>query len=266
MVQEIILVPKSINSKVPIEAEVISPDKVAGKTVEQILGLTIFRGNRQLKLKDVFDVKGIKVDKPEDIRIVIQGDIPTVKRVGEGMTAGEIIIKGSAGMHVGNNMRGGKITVEGNAGDWAGALMKGGEITIKGNAGSYLGASYRGEWRGTSGGTILVEGNAGNEIGSWMSNGTIVVKGSVGAMAGIHLKGGVIVVHKDAAPRAGGEMTKGKIIILGRIAEVLPSFKSEGKVPSTRTSEEDGEEISGPFNKFVGDLADGGKGELYLKA
>ena len=266
MTQEIILTPKNINTKVPIEAEVISPDTFAGKTMEQISSLVVYRGNRQIKVKDVFDVKGAKADKPEDIHIVIQGDIPTVKRVGEGMTAGEILIKGGVGMHVGSSMKGGKITVQGNAGDWAGALMKGGEITIKGNAGSYLGASYRGEWRGTSGGTILVEGNAGNEIGSWMANGKIIVKGSVGPMAGIHMKGGVIVIHKDAAPRAGGEMTKGKIIILGKIAEVLPSFKNEGEVPTTKAGEEGGEEIPGPFNKFTGDLADGGKGEVYVKA
>jgi formylmethanofuran dehydrogenase subunit C len=266
LVQEIVLTPKNIGTSVPIEAEAIRPDTIAGKTVEQILGLALFRGNRQIKVKDVFDVKGAKADNPADIRIVVQGDIPTVKRIGEGMTAGEVSIKGSVGMHVGNGMKGGKITVEGNAGDWAGALMKGGEITIKGNAGSYLGASYRGEWRGTSGGTIIVEGNAGNEIGAWMANGKIVIKGSVGPMAGIHMKGGVIIIHKDAAPRVGGEMTKGKVIILGRLAEVLPSFKSEGRVPNVKTGEDGSEEIVGPFNKFVGDLADNGKGEVYVKA
>lgn len=266
MVQEVVFTPKNISTKVPIEAEVISPDTVAGKTVEQILSLTLFRGNRQIKVKDVFDVKGAKADSPADVRIVIQGDIPTVKRIGEGMTAGEIVIKGSAGMHLGNSMKGGKITVEGNAGDWAGALMKGGEMIIKGNAGSYLGASYRGEWRGTSGGTILVEGNAGNEIGTWMTNGKIVVKGSVGPMTGMHMKGGIIIVHKDAAPRVGGEMTKGKVIILGRLTEVLPSFKSEGRVPNVKSGEDGGEEIAGPFNKFVGDLADNGKGEVYVRA
>jgi len=266
VIQEIIFVPKNINSKVPIEAEVITPDTLAGKTPEQIMSLTVFRGNKSLKLRDLFDAKGPKVDKAEEIRIVIQGDVPTVKRIGEGMTTGEIVIKGSAGMHLGNNMKGGKITVQGNAGDWAGALMKGGEIVIKGNAGSYLGASYRGEWRGTSGGTILVEGNAGSETGAWMANGKIVVKGSVGQMAGIHMKGGVIIIQRDAAPRAGGEMLKGKIIILGKMSEVLPSFRSEGKVPTTKAGEEGGEEITGPFNKFVGDLADGGKGEVFIKA
>nr|MDO8133758.1 formylmethanofuran dehydrogenase subunit C [Candidatus Njordarchaeum guaymaensis] len=265
MVQEIVLIPRNINTKVPIEAEVVTPDSFAGKTTEQILNLSVARGNKQLKLKDVFDVKGVKLDKAGDLRIIIQGDIPTVKRIGEGMTAGEIIVRGSVGMHVGNNMRGGKIVVEGSAGDWAGALMKGGEILIKGNAGNYLGASYRGEWRGTSGGTIVVEGSAGNEIGLWMANGKIVVKGSVGQLAGIHMKGGVIVVQGDAAPLAGGEMTKGKIIVMGK-AEIMPSFKKEGQVPNVKAGEEGGEVISGPFTKFVGDLADDGKGEVYVKA
>ncbi|WXG45905.1 MAG: formylmethanofuran dehydrogenase subunit C [Candidatus Atabeyarchaeum deiterrae] len=266
MVQEIVLIPKSINSKVPIEAEVVTPDSFAGKTTDQIQGLTVFRGNKQMKLKDLFDVKGVKVDNPTDLRIVIQGNVSTVKRIGEGMTAGEILVKGSAGMHVGNNMKGGKITIEGSAGDWVGALMKGGEIEIKGNAGSYVGASYRGEWRGTSGGAITVEGNAGNEIGAWMANGKIIIKGSVGSMAGMHMKGGVIVVHRDAATRVGGEMTKGKVVVLGKLAEVLPSFKKEGQVPNVKIGEDGGEELSGPFIKFIGDLADGGKGEVYVKA
>nr|MDO8098267.1 formylmethanofuran dehydrogenase subunit C [Candidatus Njordarchaeota archaeon] len=265
MVQEIILVPKNINSKIPIEAEVVTPDSFAGKTTEQILNLSVTRGNKQLKLKDLFDVRGAKVDKATDLRIVIQGDISTVKRIGEGMTAGEIMVKGSVGMHVGDNMRGGKIVVEGNAGDWAGALMKGGEIHIKGNVGNYLGASYRGEWRGTSGGTIVVDGNAGNEIGLWMANGKIVVKGSVGQLAGIHMKGGVIVVQGDTASLVGGEMTKGKIIVLGK-AEIMPSFKKEGQVPNVKAGEEGGEVINGPFVKFVGDLAEDGKGEVYVKA
>jgi formylmethanofuran dehydrogenase subunit C len=265
LVQEIILIPRNINTKVPIEAEVVTPDSFAGKTTEQILNLSVARGNKQLKLKDVFEVKGSRVDKATDLRIVIQGDIPTVKRIGEAMTAGEIIVKGSVGMHVGNNMKGGKIVVEGNAGDWVGALMKGGEISIKGNVGNYLGASYRGEWRGTSGGTIAVDGNAGNEIGLWMANGKIVVKGSVGQLAGIHMKGGVIVVRGDAAPLVGGEMTKGKIIVLGK-TEIMPSFKKEGQVPNVKVGEEGAEVINGPFTKFIGDLADDGKGEVYVKA
>ncbi|MBS7247294.1 MAG: formylmethanofuran dehydrogenase subunit C [Candidatus Jordarchaeales archaeon] len=252
--------------RVPVEAEVISPDVFAGKSLEEIGNLEVWRGNRKKKLKELFKISGDVGGKPSEVTIIINGDASFAKRIGQNMTAGEIVIKGNVGMHVGAGMMGGKIVVEGNADHWAGAEMKAGVLHIKGNAGNYLGGNYRGgvgmsELQKGVYGTIIVEGNAGNEVGAWMSGGKIIVKGDVGAFAGVHMSGGSIVVHGNVAERAGGEMKGGSIIAMGRLSELLPSFEYKGEAGEVEVY---GEKIPGPFLTFTGDLAENGKGMIYL--
>ena len=148
--------------KVPLEADAISPDNFVGKTAAEIKKLELYHGKEVVKLGDFFDVTGKSTDI-KDTKIIIDGDLSNVKRVGEKMTDGEIIINGNVGMHVGNQMEGGKITVNGNADDWAGAMLQGGELEINGNAGHYVGAAYRGFWQGMQNGMIKVKGKVGNE-------------------------------------------------------------------------------------------------------
>ncbi|MEX2751466.1 MAG: formylmethanofuran dehydrogenase subunit C [Candidatus Freyarchaeota archaeon] len=253
--------------KVPIEAEGISPDKFAGKSIEDIKKIEVWKGNRRKKLGDLFKVSGESGATAGETSIIIKGDVPTAKRIGQGMTAGEIIIKGKVGMHVGAMMKGGKIIVEGDADHWAGAEMQAGELHIKGNAGNYLGAAYRGSYEGMTRlekgvrGTIIVEGNVGSEVASRMADGKIVVKGNIGPFAGLNMSGGELVVYGDAQERAGGEMTKGKIIILGKVSELLPTFKFEEEVPELDL---DGQKVKGPFLRFSGDLSEEGKGSIYI--
>ncbi|MEM3585786.1 MAG: formylmethanofuran dehydrogenase subunit C [Candidatus Jordarchaeaceae archaeon] len=254
-------------TKLPIEAEVITPNNFAGKTIEEIKKLEVWKGNRKKKLGDLFKVSGETAKSAEQISIVINGDVPTVKRIGQGMSAGEIIIKGKVGMHVGAMMTGGKIVVEKDADHWAGAEMQAGEIHIKGNAGNYLGAAYRGSYEGMTPlekgvkGVIIVEGNAGSEVASRMVDGKVIVKGNIGAFAGLHMSGGLLVVYGNAQERVGGEMTKGNIVILGKLSELLPTFKFEEEVPEVVL---DGEKFIGPFLRFSGDLAEEGKGSIYI--
>ncbi len=254
-------------TKIPIEAEVISPDKFAAKTIDEIKEMVVWRGNRQKKLGELFEVAGESAESPEDISIVINGDVPTVKRIGQDMSAGEIIIKGNVGMHIGAKMKGGKITVEGDADHWTGAEMRAGEIHIKGNAGNYLGAAYRGSYEGMKrlkkgvSGTIVVDGNAGSEVASRIAGGKILVKGNVGPFAGLHMSGGRLVIQGDVQERAGGEMTKGRIIIIGKLSELLPTFKFEEEVPEIELTDE---KIKGPFLRFSGDLSEEGNGSIYI--
>lgn len=258
--KEVRLIPK-LQLKVPIEAEAITPDRFAGKSASDIASLTVWEGNRKRTLGDFFEVIGDAPSDPSELRIIIDGNVPRTKYIGAEMTAGEIIIKGSVDMHVGNEMAGGRIIVEGNADSFAGLIMQGGELIIKGNAGNYLGATYRGEWRGMRGGKIIVEGNAGSEIGSWMEGGMIIIKGSVGPFAGVHMKGGVIIVEGDACLRLGAQMTGGTIVVMGKLERILPGFSFEGTVPDVKIEELT---LKGPFLKFVGDLAEDGKGNIFL--
>src|SRR5438552_4246153 len=119
---------------VPLEAEAISPDVMAGLTHEAIRALPVFSGKRQRRLDDFFDVEGAATDQLE-----IRGDAAKVKMIGRGMTRGRITVSGNAGMHTGAYMKGGTIEVSGNVSDWLGGEMSGGLIRVGGNAGGQIG-------------------------------------------------------------------------------------------------------------------------------
>lgn len=152
----------------PLEADHISPDQFAGKTLAEIKKLPVYHGNEEKTIGDFFDVSG-KSGEITDLKIILEGNISNVKRIGEKMSAGEIIVNDDVGMHVGNLMTGGKITVNGNADDWAGAMLNGGELEITGDAGHYVGAAYRGFWKGMQNGVIKVHGKVGNEALTWVT-------------------------------------------------------------------------------------------------
>lgn len=252
------LVPKT-KPVTSVEAEVITPDMFAGKTLEEIINLRVWEGNAKRKLSDFFEIEGEVAAKPADLQIVIDGDASRIKYIGAKMTAGEIIVKGSTDMHAGDEMKGGRIVIEGNADSFTAISMQGGEIIIKGHAKDYLGSAPRGEWRGMRGGKITVEGDAGRELGSWMMGGLIYVKGNVNSFAGVHMKDGTIIINGNAGMRIGAEMTGGTIIVLGKLEKILPGFSYQGTVDDAKVNEE---VLKGPFLKFVGDLVEDGKGNL----
>ncbi len=237
---------------ISIEAERISPDVLAGLTIDKISEIEIWQGNRRRRLSDLFMISGDpEPDKPENTKVVIEGDLSKVKRLGEKMSAGIMEIIGDAGMHAGNSMSGGVLHIKGNAGDWLGREMRGGKIIVEGNAGNYVGAGYRGERCGMRGGDIVIKGNAGAFLGEHLCGGSIEVMGDVGDFPGCANQGGVIRIG-GYAYLPGAEMVKGSIMV--KSARVLPSFVYEGLA-----------EIEGStYKKYIGDLVENGKGELYI--
>lgn len=247
--------------KVPVEAECISPNVFAGKSLEEISKLQLWEGNRQRNLSDLFSIEGEGSATPEKVTIQVFGDVAKVRRIGAGMSSGEIVIHRDAGIHLGEEMRGGKISVGGNAGSWTGAMMKDGVIEVKGNAGDYVGAAYRGSVKGMRGGTIIIHGNAGNELGCFMRKGLIKVYGSVGQFVGMHMKNGTIFVGGNSEGRAGAEMTDGKIVVCGNVPSMLPTFNIDNVKSKVKIN---GEEATGPFYLFIGDITEEGEGKLYI--
>jgi formylmethanofuran dehydrogenase subunit C len=247
----------------PVLAECISPDVFQGKTLKEIEVLEVWEGNKQKRLSELFKVDEVKTEnQPENPVISVNGDVGKVRRIGLGMKSGEITINGDAGMHLGEEMKGGRITVHGNAGGWTGSMMKGGSIEIHGNAGDYLCAPYRGSAEGMHGGKIVVHGNVGTETGARMKKGIIKIYGSAGQFAGLRMVDGTIYVQGDCEGRAGACMTDGKIVVGGRLESVLPSFTIDGIRPKVKI--EEGEVAEGPLYVFLGDLAENGKGKLYV--
>jgi formylmethanofuran dehydrogenase subunit C len=240
----------------PLEADVITPDLFAEKSVDDIKELEVFVGNEKFKLGDYFKVKG-DTGKADELKIIVEGDLSKVKRIGEKMSTGEIIINGDVGMHVGNHMKGGKITVNGNADDWAGAMLQGGELVINGDAGHYIGSAYRGFWKGMKDGVIRVKGTIGNEALLWARNSKKANKwptlycGGAGSFLGIHNHGGTIVVDGDVDRCAGADQAWGTIVIKGKVSRKLPSYKKVGEVNGVELP--NGEKIKGKFIEYSGD-------------
>lgn len=240
----------------PLEAETISPDQFANKTVADIKKLTVYHGNEEKSIGDYFDVSG-KAGDVGDLKITIDGDLSMVKRIGEKMTGGAIVINGNVGMHVGSQMKGGKITVNGNADDWAGAMLKGGELEITGDAGNYVGAAYRGFWKGMENGIIRVKGKIGIEALTWVSGSKpgkrfpTLICGGAGSFLGIHSHGGTIIVEGDCDRCAGADQVRGTIVIKGKVSGILPSYVKIGEVKEIELM--NGEIVKGKFIEYSGD-------------
>ncbi|HJZ90669.1 MAG TPA: formylmethanofuran dehydrogenase subunit C [Gemmataceae bacterium] len=254
---------------VPLEAEVLSPDRLAGLPLDGIRALPVHLGKRKCRLDDFFDLAGEAGDELE-----LRGDLMKVKWIGRGMTRGRIRVVGDAGMHLGAHMKGGAIEVTGNASDWVGAEMTGGLIHVRGNAGGQVGAAYRGSLSGMNRGTILVEGSAGIEVGMRMKRGIIAVGGPVRDFAGLQMKGGTIVLMSGAEIRTGAWMVRGTIISMTPL-RLLPTFSFACAENPTflrlysRHLQSLGFTIpfdvrDGAYLRYTGDAAVPGKGEVLV--
>jgi formylmethanofuran dehydrogenase subunit C len=249
---------------VPLEAECLSPDVVAGLGHDAVRALPVFLGKRRCRLDDFFEVEG------EGDEIELRGDLRNVKWVGKGMTRGRITVAGSVGMHLGAYMTGGTIEVSGDAGDWGGGEMSGGLIRVRGSAGGQVGAAYRGSPWGMSGGTILIDGSAGIELGMRMKRGIIAVRGSVRDFAGLQMKGGTIVLMGGAELRTGAWMQRGTIISLAPL-RLLPTF-AECCTYSPAFLRLYANHLrplgfslpDGSYRRYAGDSAVPGKGEILV--
>jgi formylmethanofuran dehydrogenase subunit C len=254
---------------IPLEAEVLCPDVVAGMPHQNVRALGVFLGKHQYRLDEFFEVEGAGSEALE-----IRGDARQVKWIGRGMSRGRISVLGNAGMHLGAAMKGGTIEVSGNASDWVGAEMSGGLIRIRGNAGGQVGAAYRGSLSGMTGGTILIGGTAGMEVGMRMKRGIIAVTGSVRDFAGLQMKGGTIFLLGGAEIRTGAWMFRGTIVSLKPL-QLLPTFAYACAYQPTflrlYANHLGGlglaiphEIEDGAYRRFLGDAAVPGKGEILM--
>ena len=268
---------------VPLEAEVLTPDRLAGLSASEIAVLPVMHGNQAATLGDFFhvDVGAGLAPAPRvghwqalPLRVTIQGDVSRIKRLGEQMTAGLLHVKGNVGMHVGSGMSGGEIIVDGHAGDWLGAEMRGGRIMVKGNAGHWVGAAYRGARKGMLGGEIIVHGNAGAEVGHYMRRGLIAIAGNCGDFAGADMLAGSIIVLGQMGQRAGAGMRRGTILAM-QGTKLLPTFnfdchyrpsflrlylqhlRSLG-LPITDV------QLNSHYQRWSGDMLELGRGEILL--
>lgn len=263
----------TVATTIPIEAECIVPNALAGKSAREIAELPVQYGNSPAPLGEFFRVEGSAADQ----QVVLAGDCSHVKLAGAGMTSGKLTIEWDIGMHVGSGMRGGTIDVGGSAADWAGAEMRGGTLRIRGNAGNLVGSCYRGARIGMRGGMILVDGNAGDEIGHNLRRGFIAIGGNAGDFAGVSMIAGTLVVFGEAGARLGAGMKRGTIAALGKPPELLPSFayaceweplflRMYSRALRSAGFRVADERMCGRFHRYNGDLVALGKGEILVFA
>ncbi|MGD2142149.1 MAG: formylmethanofuran dehydrogenase subunit C [Candidatus Bathyarchaeota archaeon] len=275
--KELRLTPNKL-PKIPLEAEVISPNKVAGKTLEEVRTLPVYVGNDQQNLGDFFEITGEIAIAPLDQLIVVEGEVGSVKYIGAGMTEGRILVEGCSGMHTGAQMEGGELIVTGDAGDWAGAEMRGGVIRIHGTSGNQTGAAYRGSAEGMIGGCIVTGGSVGSETGTFMSRGMIVIQENAKPFLGTHMNGGEIFVFGKAARRLGA-MAKGNggfIACFGEVEAMLPTYVLDTAYRPTfmklyllQLKNRLGIEVADrfldtPFSRYRGDISVGGNAEILI--
>ena len=254
---------------VPLEAECLSPARLAGLSQAGVEHLQVMHGNQAATVGDFFKVSG-----NGQLQLHLEGDLSRVKYIGAGMQEGEVYVNGSVGMHLGAGMSGGLIHVSKDASDWVGPEMSGGRIIVMGDAGHMVGSAYRGQSVGIQGGEILIHGNVKNELGSAMRRGLIAVGGQAGDFAGVNMRAGTIVVMGGMGIRAGAGMVRGSIVSFTS-AEILPSFSYSCRFRPIFLRfylchlGQSGFEISddmksGNYLRYCGDAVEENRGELLI--
>ena len=257
--------------EVPLEAEIISPARLAGLQAKTVATSTVLHGNQTVELGEFFDIDG---DTNGEIHV--QGDLHRVKLIGAGMSAGKLTVDGDVGAHLGAGISGGEIHVHGSAGDWVAPDMSGGRVVIDGDAGHMIGSAYRGEACGITGGEIIIHGNARNEIGAGMRRGLIAVGGAAGDFAGVNMIAGTIIVLGELGIRTGAGMKRGSIVSM-QGAELLPTFSYSCTYTPTFLRRYllylrslglpvTDHHIDGQYQRWCGDSIELNRGEILLLA
>lgn len=260
--------------KTPVEAECITPDVFSDKSLREIGDLKVYVGNEERALSDLFETEEEPEGGKDEVTINIQGDVSKVKHIGAKMSSGKIKIEGSAGMHLGRGLKGGEIAVDGDVDDWAGEDMEGGLIKIRGNAGNLVGSASRGEEVGMKGGVIIIQGDVGQEVGRRMRRGIIAARGDIGNFAGALMTGGSILSFGSFSERAGAGMDRGTLIAFHPV-ELLPTFEYDCtyrpnflrlmlKELEKYDLPIEEKHASGTYERYSGDLAALGKGEIFV--
>ncbi len=251
-----------------IDASLICADRLATLGTAEIAHLDVWVGRQRAALGDIFDVEG---ERSADVTVV--GELGQVDGLGTNMTGGTLTIDGPAGRDVGLAMTGGTIATTGDVGDGAAVAMAGGYLAIRGSAGDRLGGAAPGASRGMIGGEIIVRGDTGADAGARARRGLIVVGGNAGPRAAHAMIAGSLVVCGRAGPGTGLWSKRGSIVALGGVdIPATYGFACTYRPPHiavlvrylrrVRNFPIDAGYGTGLFTRWVGDLADVGKGEI----
>ena len=253
-----------------VDVSPLIPDRLQGKSADDIAAIELTSGNRKLRIGELFSIEGA-----DAANIAIRNSCSKLNRIGLGMSGGSITVQGDAGAYLGMGMKNGRIVVSGSAGAWAASGMANGQIDIRGDAGDFLGAAIQGDKQGMQGGTVIVHGNAGDRAGDHLRRGMLLIRGNAGVYCASRMLAGTIVVGGQAGAGAGFGMKRGTLI-LSRPASLPATFNDCGIHNLSflnllhRHFRSSGGEVAQfardgyRVRRFMGDLGNGGSGEILL--
>lgn len=254
---------------VRLAADLLTPERLAGKSMAEVERLPLWVGRRQSAVGDWFRV-AIKGDGA----VEIDGPCGRLDRIGAGMTAGSMRVHGDAGAYLGLGMQGGSIDVAGSVGFAAACDLRGGTLRVAGNAGDNLGGPLPGASTGMREGTVIIAGSAGDAAGAALQRGLVIIAGSAGAGCGAEMIAGTIFVGGTLGAYAGAAMQRGSIIALGGVARLGAGFLDCGvhdlvffRLLARHIATLGLGELArrmGPLRRFAGDAAVAGRGELFV--
>ena len=254
-----------------IDMSPLTADKLAGKSRKEIELITLQSGTRKIPVAELFRIKG-----DDAANIILANTCSKLDHIGAEMSGGVIHIDGDAGAYLAFKMSGGNIILSGNAGAYAASGMKKGLLEIKGNTGDFLAAALPGDQRGMSGGTVIVRGNAGHRVGDHMRRGAVLIEGNAGDYCAARMTAGTIAVLGQCGMLPGYAMKRGTLL-LRNMPEKFPAtfnYCSEhvfGFLPML-TASWNGyggkfarlPKAKSPMQRYMGDLANHGKGEILV--
>jgi formylmethanofuran dehydrogenase subunit C len=255
-----------------IDLSALTPQWLAGLSESEVAALPVGTGRKALTLGEAFR---ITVGAADDIRIA--GGSARLDGIAAGLTRGRVIVEGDAGAFAARGMTGGELRISGNAGPFAGSAMSGGLLHIGGNAGDWLGGAETGEMTGMSGGAIIVAGRCGAHAGDRMRRGLIAVGGDAGDFPASRMIAGTLAVAGNCGRMPGYLMRRGTVLLGGEPVAWTPTFSESGLIELTVlrliTRQLRGAlpgtgfaAFDGPVQRFAGDMATIGKGEIIQPA
>lgn len=248
------------------------PDRLAGLSPAEVAATPLQCGNRTVRADSLFTIAGTPGDLLE-----IHGATDRLERIGAGMSRGRVVVQGDAGAYCGLGMGGGELEVSGSAGAFAASGMLGGKLRISGDAGDFLAAALPGNHQGMRGGVVVVGGNAGARAGDRMRRGVVLIEGDAGDYCASRMVAGTLGVWGKVGSFPGLAMRRGTLLLQAP-AELLPTFNDCGEYPLTVLTlmVRSWRGLPGRFGtlpdtglrvrRFLGDLANDGRGEILLRA
>ncbi len=242
---------------------------LAALSSAQVGQLRVGHGNTTVPLAEFF-----RVGPGPDDTLHFAGDLARFDRVGWQMSAGRIVVDGSAGHYAGGCMSGGELRIGADAGLLAACEMSGGSLRIGGDVGDFAAGTLPGSMDGMRGGTLVVAGRAGARLGDRMRRGSVVVFGDAGDFVASRMVAGTIAIGGTAGAHVGYGMRRGSVVLASSAPEPPSTF-----VPAIAPANvfwqllaRDLARHGGVFadlparriERHLGDLSAGGKGELVL--